>query len=270
MRPVVKWSGSKRSQADAILKEFPESFGDYYEPFIGGGSILYHVCKNGLAKKRFASDICVPLVRLWEIIRDDPSSLVDDYAVRWKEFQKDMGGYYYAMRDEFNRMFSPYILMFLSRTCANGLIRFNGQGKFNSPVHWTRPGMNPDTLREIVSEWSDLIRNVEFSVRDYGDILRTVKKGDLVYLDPPYFHTRGIYYGSIGFDRFVSFLEELNGRGVFWLLSYDGRRGDDDQCVEMPETLYRKHSLLYSGKSSINNLMNGKDVPVYESLYRNF
>ena len=121
MKPVIKWSGSKRTQSEAIKKYIPESFDTYFEPFIGGGSMLYAINPD----KSVCGDICVPLIDLWNEIKNNPDKLADEYEIRWKRLQEEGYTAYYAIRDEFNKNKSPYDLMFISRTCVNGLIRFN-------------------------------------------------------------------------------------------------------------------------------------------------
>ena len=77
-KPVIKWSGSKRTQADHILKYVPSSIGTYFEPFIGGGSMLYAISP----KKAVCGDICEPLISLWNEIKNNPELLAEEYRAR--------------------------------------------------------------------------------------------------------------------------------------------------------------------------------------------
>ena len=79
MHPVIKWSGSKRSQADEILKYVPKEFNTYYEPFIGGGSILYTLHPQ----KAICGDIYEPLINLWKEIQDNPVHIINDAKSKW-------------------------------------------------------------------------------------------------------------------------------------------------------------------------------------------
>lgn len=263
MQPVIKWSGSKRSQIKYILPYIVD-YDVYYEPFVGGGSVMYNV-----SGKRICSDICKPLIDLWLLIQNDPNSLIINYRNHWNNLQKQGQNYYYLIRDNFNKNQSPYDFFFLSRTCTNGLIRFNSKGEFNNSFHHNRNGINPDTLKVIVYDWSKNIQTVKFINQDYKEILQTVTDKDIVYLDPPYFNTKGMYYGTINYNDFYAFLEQLNRKGIRWLLSFDGIRGNDDYTVNIPQDLYKEHLYIKSGKSSFNKLqLNNKEV--YESLYMNF
>lgn len=266
MKPVIKWSGSKRSQAETIKSFFPDTFDTYYEPFVGGGSMLYAIGPQ----RGVCGDICQPLIALWSEIRDHPQALAEAYSARWKRLQEEGYAVYYEIRDRFNAQKSPYDLLFLSRTCVNGLIRFNDKGEFNNSLHYSRPGIRPESLRKIILDWSERIQNVAFMADDYMATTARAKTGDIVYLDPPYFHTKGRYLGAIDYERFLEYLENLNMRGIKYLLSFDGMRGDNDYTVELPKELYKRHELISSGNSTFRKVIDKKTEPVLESLYLNF
>lgn len=264
--PVIKWSGSKRSQAAAILSYMPAHFNTYYEPFIGGGSIMYAVSPP----KAICGDVCKPLIDLWKEINQNPKDLADAYRVRWQRLQLEGYEVYYEIRDNFNRNNNAQDLLFLSRTCVNGLIRFNANGKFNNSLHHTRPGIAPDRLEKIIMDWNEHVKGVDFIAKDYRETTASAQKGDLIYLDPPYFHTKGRYYGTIEFNEFLDYLQELNKREIKYILSFDGKRGDDDFTVSLPSDLYKRHELLPSGNSSFKKVMDKENLQVYESLYLNW
>ncbi len=266
IKPVIKWSGSKRSQSAKIKSFLPESYKTYYEPFIGGGSMLYALTPE----KSICGDICKPLIDLWTEIRDNPRALAEGYRERWVRLQEEGYTAYYEIRDDFNRDRSPYDLMFLSRTCVNGLIRFNDKGEFNNSLHYSRKGINPNTLEGIIFDWSEHIRSTEFIAADYTVTTSSAKAGDIVYLDPPYFHTKGRYFGTIDFDRFLEYLEDLNRRGIKYLLSFDGKRGEEDYTVDLPKELYKRHEFIPSGNSTFKKVIDKETEKVLESLYLNY
>ena len=264
--PVIKWSGSKRSQSEKIKSYVDAEFSTYYEPFIGGGSMLYAFAP----KKAICGDICEPLIDLWNEIKNHPVELAQSYRESWGRLQSESYEVYYEIRDRFNKTHNPQDLLFLSRTCVNGLIRFNSEGEFNNSLHHTRPGIHPDRLERIIADWSEHIKGADFKAMDYRETVSTAKKGDLVYLDPPYFHTKGRYYGTIDFEEFIEFLEDLNRRNVRYMLSFDGIRGDDSYLVELPKDLYKRHEMIPSGNSSFKKVMDKQSMQVLESLYLNF
>ena len=265
-KPVIKWSGSKRSQSEKIKNYLPENFNRYYEPFIGGGSMLYSINPTNAV----CGDICTPLIDLWNEIKTNPLALSQAYRYRWSRLQTEGYQVYYEIRDNFNQSQSPEDLLFLSRTCVNGLIRFNSNGKFNNSLHHSRPGIHPDSLEKIILDWSKHIQRAKFISSDYKVTTESAKKGDLIYLDPPYFHTKGRYYGSINFDTFFTYLEHLNSKGVKFMLSFDGIRGQNDFTVEIPKDLYKRHEYIASGNSSFKKVMDKENIKVLESLYLNW
>ena len=265
IEPLIKWTGSKRSQADEIVKRFPIQYNRYFEPFIGGGSVLYAV-KPAVG---FASDICKPLIDVYNMMKENPQLLSDSYEKMWKEFQLTGDSYYYEVRNHFNESMSPTDFLFLSRTCYTGMIRFNARGEFNQPVHIGRPGIDPSDMRRIIYDWNRQLSHITFYNNDYHYLLDVIKSDDFIYLDPPYFNTQGQYYGGIDFNVFLDFLKKLNDVGCKWILSYDGIRGNDDKTVGIPNDLYVHHEYLYSGNSSHSRLKN-LHVDVYESIYYNY
>jgi len=266
LQPVIKWSGSKRSQAKEICGLFPDQYGTYFEPFLGGGSIL------GFEKpqKAVCGDVCEPLISLWNVIKAAPKDVAKRYKQNWSKLQADGPDHYYVVRDSFNKSYSPHDLLFLSRTCVNGLIRFNKDGEFNNSFHLSRKGIQPDRLEKILMAWSRIISAHEFVASDYRETTSGAKKGDLVYLDPPYFHTKGRYYGGIHFDDFVEYLIELNKRGVYFALSFDGTRGEKEYSVEIPSSVFKRKVMLHSGNSTFNKVQRVGVQPVFESLYLNY
>lgn len=265
-QPVIKWSGSKRSQSAVIKSFLPDSFHTYYEPFIGGGSMLYAIRPS----KSVCGDICLPLIDLWKEIRDNPIPLADGYSQRWNRLQTEGYTAYYEIRADFNRGRSPYDLLFLSRTCVNGLIRFNDKGEFNNSLHYSRPGIHPSKLRDIIVDWSAHIQGATFTAADYTVTTASAQAGDVVYLDPPYFHTKGRYFGTIDFDDFLKYLEALNRKGIKYLLSFDGIRGEENYTVDIPKELYKRHVLIPSGNSTFKKVIDKETEKVLESLYLNY
>jgi DNA adenine methylase len=264
--PFIKWSGSKQSQASFIASCATNNFDTYYEPFLGGGAVL------GILqpKKAVCADINAPLIALWKLIKREPNLVIKKYGENWNKLQKDGYKFFYKTRDRFNHKKSPHDLLFLSRTCVNGLIRYNQQGKFNNSLHYTRKGIHPNRFVKIVLDWNQGIKNCKFLATDYRKATKNAKQGDFVYLDPPYFNTRGRYFGTINFEEFLNYLSDLNARGIKFALSYDGLRADKNYIVEIPKTLYKRHLLVPFGNSTFKKVQNKKVEKVYESLYLNF
>src|SRR3954464_14005568 len=93
---LLKWTGSKRRQARRIVEHFPRKIATYYEPFVGGGSVLYELLGSDIQVDRIeCGDTCVPLIELWQVVRDDPEGLVRRYAEMWAMLRSQGKGFYY-------------------------------------------------------------------------------------------------------------------------------------------------------------------------------
>jgi DNA adenine methylase len=268
LQPVIKWSGSKRKSAEFITSFIPKT-GTYFEPFLGGGSIL-----GALGNRPgYAGDQIPELIGIWDLVKSDPSFLANSYEKSWNGLQREGHTYYYKVRDRFNKKRNPEDLLFLSRTCVNGLIRFNTYGDFNNSLHHTRPGIHPETLRSILLEWSKIVSKTKFAATDYENLLKKAKLGDIVYMDPPYMGNKGRYKNEqFDFERLWHILDDLNKRKVKWILSLDGKSGDRDysKALSAPKELSKDAYLLDGESSAFPRLLNSRLDNVTESLFLNF
>lgn len=264
---LIKWSGSKRSQAVYISKYFPMAK-RYIEPFLGGGALLFYAADK--YNNIIANDIYSPLVEFWNSVKKNPEDVIKQYKNDWENLQNDFPDYYYFIRNRFNSNHKYSDLVFLSRTCTNGIIRFNNKGEFNNSLHVTRRGMQPDKFKNIVYEWSERIQKVDFITSDYFELLNIIKQDDFIYMDPPYFNSKNRYISNLDYDKFLLFLSTLNERNVKWALSFDGHRGDEDYTIDMPKNLYKRKFLIENGHSSVMNVLSNEIHLVRESLILNF
>lgn len=276
---LIKWTGSKRSQASEILKLIPNHT-RYFEPFLGGGAMLYALAQPNSV----ANDIFKPLVDLWKIIQCNPMQVIKDYKEKWGKLnhelnfnninclpkKKNTPEFYYQVRDNFNETKNALDLNFIMRTCVNGIVRFNEKGEFNNSFHLSRRGMDPDTFAKSVLAWNKKIQGVSFFCQDYSDIIVEAKATDFIYFDPPYAANKQRYISNLNLDKFFSELDILNSKNVKWGLSFDGTRGDINLIHDIPKQLYKRHILLKSGKSAVNKVLNGPVENVYESFYVNY
>ena len=271
LMPVIKWPGSKRSIATQLhaLWPLPRTPGStYFEPFIGSGAMLPgRPCGDAVA-----GDVIGPLIELWNAIVDRPDDVADHYASVWDKRQATGHTVYYDVRARFNEHYDPLDFMVLSRMCVNGLIRFNKRGEFNNSLHHTRPGIKPETLRSLLHAWAGALRNVHFLESDFEDTLAPAKDGDFVFLDPPYLGTRGRYKPvAFDFDRLWGVIEELNDKGVFWIMTLDGKAGSREyNSSAVPDSLYVHKFLINTGNSPFTRLMNTSVDSVLEAVYLNF
>ena len=218
-----------------------------------------------------AGDVIPELIQLWIVIRDEPELTAKEYNLRWKRLQNGGHTVYYEIRDSFNTTRNPHDFLFLSRTCVNGLIRFNKNGNFNNSLHHTRPGIGPERLSKLIYQWSYYAQDITFLVADYHQTLEHAKVGDLAFLDPPYNGTKGRYIPTdFDFQEFYVELERLNHIGVKWILTFDGVAGERTYKVTIPAHLYKKRLGLPTGNSPFTKLMKTSLDAVVESVYLNF
>ena len=187
-KPFVKWAGGKRQLISFLNENLPETFGTYYEPFLGGGALLFHILTKKNGQKCNISDLNSDLVLAYTTIRDRIDELIHSLKIHEKNYQKDSKFYYYYVRGTNPRseIEKTSRLLFLNRTCFNGLYRVNSKGKFNVPLgKYTNPNIvNEENLHSV----SNILQSSRVSIkcRDFEAVLRDAKKGDLVYFDPPY------------------------------------------------------------------------------------
>lgn len=265
--PIIKWPGSKRGIAPLLGTLFPKGVTGYIEPFVGGGALLpFRPVREALA-----GDVIGELVALWLEVRDRPERVATEYEWRWNRLQADGHPFFYTVRDRFNADRDPHDLLFLSRTCVNGLIRFNAAGEFNNSLHHTRPGISPGRLRAVIQRWNLAVQGVEFVSADYRETLAGAGPGDLVFLDPPYGGTRGRYQpGRLDLQAFWAELDRLNRGGVRWVLTLDGVAGSRAYDTAVPEDLWQVRLGLDTGHSPFTRLMRTGLDRVVESVYLNY
>lgn len=272
-KPVIKWSGSKRSQAEEIVSHFPDKIRYYYEPFCGGCSVARTLMESGKNVQTYIlSDANPHLINALNEIKWNYEKVVPYYTMMWEALAKipnirDKEEFYLKLRDKFNDGQDPWDFIVLNRLCYNGLIRYNSKGEFNTSYHFNRDGIRPDKFQEILEDWHRMfnIKDVHFVCADYKTFNFTYPSdGQFIYMDPPYANTKGMYNSTFSKEEFFDFLRTIKGSYAF---SYNGKSGNKDQTVDIPEELYTEHYYIKSGNSSFKRLKSDKGAVVYESLY---
>ena len=187
-KPFVKWAGGKRQLIPILNENLPKTMGSYFEPFLGGGALLFHILKERHGQRCGISDLNSDLVLAYTTIRDKSEILIDSLKNHTKNYQKDSKSYYYSIRESNPRsaIEKTSRLLFLNRTCFNGLYRVNSKGKFNVPLgRYTNPNIvNEENIRSVSQVLQS--RKISIKCRDFETVLDDAKKDDLVYFDPPY------------------------------------------------------------------------------------
>lgn len=272
---IVQYQGSKRNLAPQILRYIPQKFNRLIEPFAGMAAITIAVSSQNRADRYLLNDLNKPLVNILEESITNPQRLIDNYTKVWCEQLTFEGGsveHFYKVREDFNKgnQCAANMLYLLAR-CVKGSVRYSSSGMFNQSPDKRRMGTNPKNLARNVYMISSLLKGkTEFMSNDYREVTKNAKSGDIVYMDPPY---QGVctsrdcrYFSGIDFNEFVDCVEDLNRRGIDFIISYDGTCGDKQYGQDMPAELGLKKVMLNAGLSS-QSLLLGKKETTREALY---
>ena len=255
-KPFVKWAGGKRQILDKLKQHIPNKYDCYYEPFVGGGALFFELAP----KKAVINDSNKELMNVYKVLCDHEKyikmcKVLNSYEAKHSE------EFYYEIRNmdkekNFNRL-SDYKkaarTLYLNKSCFNGLYRVNSKGQFNVPFNKnkkvnTYDGENLLTIHMHLNMNDITIENIDFE-----ESVKTAKKGDFVYFDPPYdsdTHTFNSYteegFGKEEQRRLAKVFKELDGRGVYVMLS--------NHNTLLINELYKDYNIhIIEAKRSINS-----------------
>jgi DNA adenine methylase len=265
--PFLKWAGGKGQLLGQLAPYFPTEFRTYIEPFLGGGAVFFRLCPE----KAVLADLNPDLVNAFQVVRDQPNALIEALD-RHAELRKSEEYFYKVRRQEASGLSSAERaarMIFLNKTCFNGLYRVNSRGGFNVP--WGGY-LNPTLYeRENLLSASACLQGKAVLLADYRKACLRAKKGDFVYFDPPY-HPLSETSG------FTSYTKEDFGDPDQTALAQTFRRLDKRGCLLMlsnsPTPLVRS---LYEGfrvevlkaKRAINSKGTGRGA-IDELLVMNY
>jgi DNA adenine methylase len=267
----IQYQGSKRKLAPIILRYVPKGVDCLIEPFAGSAAISIAAAARKMAKTYIVNDLNKPLAELLRLIVEQPAETASFYEQVWNAQHDDSIEHFYRVREDFNHTQDPRLFLYLLARCVKGSVRYNSSGMFNQSPDKRRFGTRPETMRANIFGVSALLKGKsKFSSMDYREVLKSANASDLVYMDPPYQGVCGErdsrYYSGIDHSDFVASLNDLNARGISYIVSYDGRRGDKKFGEPLPASLDLEHIELDAGRSSQSTLL-GRDEVTHESLY---
>lgn len=269
--PVLKWVGGKRQLLDTFRPLLPKKITTYCEPFVGGGALLFNLQPN----TAYINDINPELIGVYTVIKNNVEELISElekfentaeqfYAVRdW-----DRNKAYYA---ELTDVQKAARVLYLNKTCFNGLYRVNNAGEFNSPFgNYRNPNIvNAPVLRAVSAYFNSA--DIHMTTMDYAEVLKNVPKGSFVYLDPPYdpvSETASFTgYSRGGFSRedqirLRECCDDLNARGVKFMLS--------NSATEFIMEQYSAYKItIVKAKRAVNSVAS-KRGDVDEVVVRNY
>lgn len=259
-KPFVKWAGGKRQIIDMLIKYAPREFNTYYEPFVGGGALFFELSP----KKGVINDSNEELINVYKCLCDEDKfkkmcSVLNHYE---KEHNEE---FYYEIRNKdrnkntYNKL-ADYTkaarTIYLNKACFNGLYRVNSKNEFNVPFGKknkvnTYDGSNLITVSNYLT-----LNNIKICNEDFEKSVKTAKKGDFVYFDPPYDSDTSTFnsYTEEGFGkeeqkRLAKVFKELDKKGAYVMLS--------NHNTVLVNELYKDYNIhVIEAKRNINS--NGK------------
>lgn len=270
--PILKWVGGKRQLLEQIRPLIPEC-STYYEPFIGGGAVLF----DRQPKKAVINDSNKELINVYTVVKDNPDQLINK-LIEHKE--QNCEEYFYEIRalDRDKKRFDLLTdidkaarIIYLNKTCFNGLFRVNSLGEFNSPWgKYKNPNITSETTIRAMNKYLNKA-DVTLKCGDYRDALNGIRKGSFVYLDPPYMPLSssssftGYTASGFGEEEQIALKEQcdiLNRRGVKFLLS--------NSSCDFIEDLYGEYIVTIVGAKRAINSNAEKRGEIDEVLVRNY
>lgn len=272
LSPVLKWVGGKRQLLDTINQLIPKNISTYVEPFVGGGAVLFDL----KPKKAIINDYNTELINVYKVIRDNPQELLSLLEEHHRRNNED---YFYEIRyldrkdsyDDMSNIEKAARIIYLNKTCFNGLFRVNQAGQFNSPYGSYK---NPNIVnRPVVSAMSIYFKNNNIKIMqgDYKQALKGLRKGTFIYFDPPYLpiSTSSSFTGYTdgGFTledqkELKRQCDRLNERGIKFLLS-----NSDHKIIR---DLYQDYDIITVKARRAINSKGNKRGEINEVLVKNY
>ncbi len=181
--PFLKWAGGKSQLLGQFETMFPKAFNGYLEPFIGGGAVLFHLLNKNPDRAATLSDSNEDLINCYRCVRDEVEDVIDAL----KKHRNDIHHFYKIRAQDVKKLSNAERaarLIFLNKTCFNGLYRVNRKGQFNVPFgRYKNPKIcDEQNLRTV----SRALTYVQLYCKPFDSVLERAAKGDFVYFDPPY------------------------------------------------------------------------------------
>ena len=226
--PFVKWAGGKRQLLNKISERMPQKYNHYYEPFIGGGAVLFEFQPQNAV----INDINTPLVNTYRIIASNPQEFIQQVKILDSGTKDNGKEYYYSLREHYNDKLTKNefdielaaLLVYINKHCFNGLYRVNSKGLFNVPYNNSKKdSINADSIIAI----SEYLRNITIMQGDFEVACQNAREGDFIFFDSPYAPLNPTSFESYtkeGFDveshqRLARLYDELTERGCYCMLT---------------------------------------------------
>jgi DNA adenine methylase len=274
-QPFVKWVGGKRGLLSQITPLLPKEFNNYFEPFVGGGALFFELYDQGKldGKKVYLFDINAELINTYEMVRDNPTALIQKlYSFKEKHTKE----YYYEVRAwdrgenffEMDNLTRAARFIYLNKTCFNGLYRVNKSNQNNVPIgSYKNPNIADETA---IYSASEALQSATIINASYKDVLKYATKDDLVYFDPPYYPlTATASFTSYSEFEFLDKQQEELFE-TFYALDKKGCKAvHSNSDTSFIKELYKKFDIQYIQANRFINSKSSGRGKISEVLVRN-
>lgn len=299
-KPFLKWVGGKRQLIPEIEKNLPpqikkhKKIDQYFEPFIGGGALFFHLSNNYTINHSVISDVNNELILTYNVIKKDHKKLIEYLHTLAEEYipltEENRKEYYLNIRSQFNNDLIDFdynvydeesvirasYIIFMNKTCFNGLFRVNRNGEFNVPHGRYKTPLICD--KENLIEVSKVLKNVDIRNASYLDSEELINENSLVYLDPPYRPlsktSSFTSYSSGDFNdndqiELANYYKRISDKGAYAILS-----NSDPHNVDVNDNffddLYKDFTIERINANRSINSNADKRGPINELLIRNY
>lgn len=293
VKPFLKWAGGKGQLLSEIEKYYPFEYGKitkYAEPFVGGGAVLFDILSKYDLEAVYISDINAELVNAYRIVRDDIDALIGMLTVMQSEFvpmnTENRKAYYMAKRERFNdlkvngnegiNIEKAALMIFLNKTCFNGLFRVNKKGLFNVPMGSYKNPMicDEENLRAV----SEKLQNVTIVCGDYRESADFIDEGTFVYFDPPYrpisdtasftAYTENLFNDEEQIEL-AKFVDDMHRKGAKVVIS-NSDPGNSNTEDDFFDNIYSSHKIKRVEATRMINCNSKARGKIKELLISNF
>lgn len=303
-KPFLKWAGGKKQVINFIDEKLPQEIknsgiiNNYFEPFLGGGAVFFHLINKYQINNVYLGDINKELILTYVVIKNDPKKLISKLKILSKDFLSLDGEsrkeFYYEIRNDFNEKLNDFDygefsndhierasqMIFLNKTCFNGLYRVNKSGKFNVPIGKYKNPLICD--EQNLLNVSDVLKDVTIVCDDYSKSIEFINEDSFVYLDPPYLPIKKnsfTNYNSDGFGvkeqiELSKFCKNVDDLGAKFILSNSDPKNHDASCNFFEDTYGKLNLKKFKYKRiDVNRFINSKGNkrgPIKELLIYNY
>lgn len=299
VKPFLKWAGGKGQLLETFRNFYPTalvegSIDNYYEPFVGGGAVFFYVAQKYNIKTAHLYDVNEELILVYQVVQKDAYKLIEHLEVHQKKYKKldeeKQAEYFYAIRKKFNRQrikldYENYSeewisraahIIFLNKTCFNGLFRFNSKGEFNTPKGRY---INPKILdADAILKASETLSIADIRKADFRQVENDIKPQSFVYYDPPYrplnktssftSYSKNLFTDSEQ-TGLAQLFHRLNEKGIFQMLSNSDPKNTNPNDNFFDE-LYKGYSIFRVPAKRMINSNGAKRSSINEIIVTNY